>query len=123
MKIREAIERLDSLKQNTYTDSDKIEWLSRLDHMVKRNILDTHEGGGGETFTGYNEETDPDTELLIPEPYAEAYLRWMEAQIDYCNAEYNRYNNAMEMFQTAYNGFQNDYNRTHMPKGTRLKYF
>ena len=122
MKIIEAINRIDSLKHNTYTESDKVEWLSRLDTMVKKHIIDTHEGDEV-TFTGYDDSTDLQTELLVPAPYDEVYLRWMEAQIDYHNGEYDKYNNAMEMFNTAYEGYQNYFNRTHMPKGKKFKFF
>ena len=123
MTIIESINRLDSLMHNTYSQSDKVAWLSRLDTMVKKHIIDTHEGAEDVTFEGYNDSTDLQTELLAPEPYAEMYLRWMEAQIHYTNGEYNKYNNAVEMFQTAYDGFRNYYNRNHMPKGKRFKYF
>ena len=123
MKIIEAINRIDSLKRNTYTESDKVEWLSRLDAMVKKNIIDTHEGDEV-SFKGYDDSTDiQKTELLIPTPYDEVYLRWMEAQIDYHNGEYDKYNNAIEMFTTAYEGYSNYYNRTHMPKGKKFKFF
>ena len=121
MNIIEAINRIDSLKHNTYTESDKVAWLSELDSMVKVEIIDTHEGDV--TFNGYADLTDTQTELLITAPYDKAYLLWMEAQIDYHNGEYDKYNNAMEMFQTAYEGFKNYYNRTHMPKGKKIKYF
>ena len=123
MTISEAISRLDSLKHNTYTQTDKVKWLSRLDSMVKRLVIDTHEGGEGVAFTGYDDTTDIQTELLIPEPFDEAYLRWMEAQIDYHNGEYDKYNNSIEMFNTYWNNFQNFYNRTHMPKGKEMKFF
>ena len=123
MKISEAISRLDSMKHNTYTQSDKIAWLSRLDAMVKKHIIDTHEGSEKVTFTGYDDSTDLQTELLVPEPFDEVYLRWMEAQIDYANGEYDKYNNAMDMFDTAYTGYRNYYNRTHMPKGVTFTYF
>ena len=44
MKIMEAITRLDSLKFNTYTQADKVEWLSRLDSMVKKHkIIESYE--------------------------------------------------------------------------------
>ena len=122
MKIIEAINGIDSLKHNTYSESDKVAWLSRLDAMVKKHIIDTHEGDEV-TFTGYDDITDLQTELLVPAPYDEVYLRWMEAQIDYHNGEYDRYNNAMDMFHTAYEGYQNYYNRTHMPKGKKYKFF
>jgi hypothetical protein len=47
----------------------------------------------------------------------------MEAQVDYHNDENERYNNAIDMFNTAYDGFKNHYNRTHMPKGKKFKFF
>ena len=122
MKIIEAINRLDSLKHNTYLESEKVEWLSEVDLEVKRNIIDTHEGEGVE-FTGYNDSTDLQTELLITAPYDKAYLLWMEAQIHYYNGEYDKYNNAIDMFYEAYNGFKNYYNRTHKPKGKKFKFF
>lgn len=123
MKIIEAITRLDSLKHNTYTEADKIIWLSRLDGMVKKHIIDTHDGAEDVIFTGYDSETDLQTELLVPAPFDEIYIRWLEAQIDYANGEYDKYNNAILMYQAAYNAYANYYNRNHMPKGTTFKYF
>ena len=123
MTIIEAINRIDDLKHNTYDHKDKLEWLSRLDSLVKRTVIDTHEGADDVTFTGYDDSTDIHTELLIPEPYDEAYLRWMEAQIDYSNGEYGKYNNSVEMFNTSWTEYQNYYNRTHMPKGHSMKFF
>ena len=123
MTIIEAITRVDALKHNTYTQTDKIQWLSRMDWMVKRHIIDTHEGADKVNFVGYDNNTDLQTELLVPAPYDEVYLRWMEAQIDYHNGEYGKYNNAVDMFTTSYEAFQNYYNRTHMPIGKNMKYF
>ena len=123
MTITEAINRIDGLKHNTYSQSDKVDWLSRLDSMVKKHIIDTHEGAEEVNLTGYDDSTDFSTELLVPAPYDEVYLRWMEAQIDYHNGEYNKYNNAILMFNTAYEAYQNYYNRTHMPIGKSFKYF
>ena len=74
-------------------------------------------------FTGYDENTDLQTELLVPTPYDDLYLRWMEAMIDFHNGEYGKYNNAVDMFTTSYEAFQNYYNRTHMPIGKNMKYF
>ena len=123
MKIIEAINQIDGLKHNTYTRSEKVAWLSRLDSMVKRLIVDTHEGGENVTFTGYDDRTDIHTELLVHEPFDEIYLRWMEAQIDYANGEYKKYNNSILMYQTVYDSYANYYNRNHMPKGTAMKFF
>ena len=122
MKIIEAINRLDSLKHNTYTASEKVAWLSDVDWEVKKTIIDTHEGDEVE-FTGYDDGTNLQTELLITAPYDKAYLMWMEAQIHYYNGEYDKYNNAIDMFYESFNGFKNHYNRTHKPKGKKFKFF
>ena len=123
MTIREAIDRIDSHKHNIYSQNDKIAWLSRLDGMVKKLIIDVHEGADQVEFTGYNDRTDLNTEMLVPAPFDEMYLRWLEAQMDYSSGEYDKYNNAMAMYQTAYDGYANYYRRNHMPKSTAMKYF
>ena len=123
MKIIEAINRIDSLKHNTYTQNEKVAWLSRLDSMVKRLIIDTHEGGDEVEFTGYNDSQDLNVEMLVPAPFDEIYLRWLEAQIDYTNGEYDKYNNSILMYQAAYDAYANYYNRNHMPKGKKVKFF
>lgn len=116
MRIMDAINRLDALKFNTYTQSDKIEWLSRLDSTVKQQIIDVHEGSDGISFSGYTDTTPLDTVLLVPAPYDEVYLRWMEAQIDYHNGEYDKFNASILMYNTAYEAFANYYKRDHMPR-------
>ena len=123
MKIIEAINGIDNLNHNTYTQTDKVQWLSRVDWMVKKHIIDTHEGADEVSFSGYEDNTDLQKELLVPAPHDELYLRWMEAQIHYHNGEYDKYNNAIDMFNTAYEDYKKYYNRTHMPKGKQFKYF
>lgn len=115
MTIHDAINSIDELMHNTYTQENKVTWLSRVDTMVKKLVIDTHDGGENVSFSGYNEDTDLETVLLIPEPFDEAYLRWMEAQIHYHNGEYDKYNNAVVMFNTAFDAYKSDYTRNHMP--------
>lgn len=122
MKLREAIDRIDSLKHNTYTTGEKVEWLSRLDGLIKNDIIDTHEDGDDIYFGGYREDRHMNMTLLVPAPYDEIYIRWLEAQIDYYNGEIARYNNSMMMYQAAYDAYQRYYNRNHMPKGQTLVY-
>ncbi len=115
MTIIEAINSLDALKFNTYTQPEKVDWLSRLDTMVKKQIIDTHEGGEAVSFQGYNADTPMETVLLVPAPYDEMYLRWMEAQIDYHNGEYDKYNNAIILFNSAFESYAAYYNQNHKP--------
>ena len=127
MTLLEAIHRVDALKPNAYSQSDKVSWLSTLDGMVKRQIIDTHNLNEDEeepSFDGYGDDTDLSTELLIPAPYdEECYVAWLESKIDYSNGEYVKYNNSVLKFRDFYADFQNDYNRHHMPKGTKINYF
>lgn len=115
MTIMEAIARLDDLKFNTYPQELKIAWLSELDSKIKLNIIDTHEGYENATFSGYSADTPTDTVLLVPSPFDSIYLRWMEAQVDYHNEEYDKYNSSITMFNVAYGQFENHYNMHHMP--------
>lgn len=123
MTILEAIHRTNTLKPNGFDNNEKIKWLSTLDGLVKTHIIDTHEGGQDVVFKGYDENTDTSKSLLIPAPYDEVYIHWLEAQIDYANHEYSKYNNSMQMYNTAYSAYENYYNRTHMPIGRKFKFF
>ena len=123
MTIMDAINRIDILKPNRYEQSEKMKWLSTLDSRINSEIFAMHEGDEGASFKGYTEETALTTELLVHSPYDEMYLYWLEAQIDYWNGEYAKYNNSIEMFNTAYTAYSNHYNRTHMPKGNKFKFF
>ena len=114
MRIIEAINRIDSLIHNTYDQADKVEWLSNLDHDVKQHI-DKHEGGEDVSFHGYDSETPMDTVLLVPAPHDIVYLHWLEAQIHYHNGEYDKYNNAIILYNTDLDAFQKHYTRTHKP--------
>ena len=122
MTIMEAIYRIDEVKPNSYSQSEKIKWLNTLDGTVKSEIIDTHEGGEGVVFEEYT-DSDLSKELLVPAPYDDIYLRWLEARMDYANGEYGKYNNSVTMYNTAYTEYANYYNRTHMPKGTKFKFF
>lgn len=84
MKIIEAINQIDSQKPNTYSYNEKLSWLSRLDFMVKRLIIDTHEGGDDVEFTGYDASTDQNTEMLVPAPFDEMYISWFMTQRKAC---------------------------------------
>lgn len=115
MTIREALEKVDKLKPNQFEDAEKVRWLNALDATVKAEIINTHEGAELVTFDGYDEDTDTDTELLVPPPHSDIYLHYLFAQIDFNNAEYTRYNNSISMFNSKYSEFAAYYNRTHMP--------
>jgi hypothetical protein len=123
MTILEAINRVDATKPNSYTQIEKVDWLSTIDGIVKSEIIDTHEGGEDVVFDGYDVDTSLDTVLLVPAPYDDVYIRWLEARIDYANGEYNKYNNSLTAYNDAFELYANYYNRKHMPKGKTFKFF
>jgi hypothetical protein len=123
MTIMEAITRIDAIKPNGYSQTDKILWLSTLDGTIKTEVIDAHEGAEGITFDGYKDTTNLSTQLLVPAPYDEIYLFWLESKIDYWNGEMGKYNNSISMFNSAYSSFERYYNRNHMPKSKKFRFF
>lgn len=126
MTIKEAIAQLDNLKPNMYGEPDKKRWLSRLDTRIWQDILLTHELNEGEElpeFEPYDVDTSGETELLVGEPYDEMYVRWLEAQVDYANREFDGFNNSNAVFESIYGAFRNAYNQSHMPIGRHKTYY
>ena len=116
MTLKEVLMRIDQQKQNTYTRQEKLAWLSELDGIVKKQILDTH-AGAVDTKLPYTDETRDEQELLICAPYDGLYLWWLEARIDYLNGEFIRCNNALDMFQAGFRDYAAYYNRRYVPVG------
>lgn len=116
MTVKEAIAQVDKLKPNKFTMEDKVQWLSDIDGIIVRELLDTHENSPVEgEFRGYSME-DMDAELIVPSPYNVLYRWYLESQIDLGNMEIQKYNNTKTLFNNAYTTFTDHYNRTHMPK-------
>ena len=115
MTIIDVIHRINTVKPNGYDQALKIKWLNTLDGIIKKEIIDTHEGAENVVFNGYTEESNLLTDLLVPAPYDDIYIRYIEMQIDYANGEYGKYNNSKAMFNAAYSDFEKFYNREHMP--------
>lgn len=115
MMISEVIATVDRLKPNRFTAQDKYKWLSDVDGMICRELIDSHEDSPlTEAFTGYTEGED--AELIAPFPYDQLYRWYLESQIDLGNMEITKYNNSRNLFNAAYLTFTDWYNRTHMPK-------
>ena len=118
MTILEIINRVDTIKPNSYTQTEKIDWLSTIDGIIKNEIIDTHEGGEAIVFEGYTPDTSLDTVLLVPAPYDDIYIRWLESRIDYANGEYKKYNNSAMAYNAAFEAYSRYYNAQHKPKHT-----
>ena len=82
MTILEAITRADLIRPNELDPAVKLRWLSTLDGQIHAELLASH-AGAPEPFRGYDGETElQTTELLVPYPYDELYLRYLLMRID-----------------------------------------
>jgi len=116
MRIIDAISRVDGLYFNTFSNDDKVAWLSKLDGLVYKQIIATHEGAEDRGFTGYDPLKDLQTPLLVPAPYDEMYIPWLQAQMELALRETDGYNASILTFNAEFGAFENEYNRTHLPK-------
>jgi hypothetical protein len=119
MTVQEAIAEVNKLKQNTIDDGTKVMWLSRLDSLVYTEIIKAHRLNAAtvilpqvkETFTPYDENNAAEEVLLAPYTYADMYIFWLEAQINYWNDDIENYNKAITRFTEKYNAFANWFNQ------------
>lgn len=117
MTINNAYAQFKNLKPNTVEYNVVVRWLSQVEHMVKRLVIDTHEGGESVPFTSFDDDVDGATELFMPEPFDKAYLYWLEAQMHYYNEDIDMYNSAVLMFNTVFNEYKAFYGRNHISIG------
>lgn len=118
MKIHKAIETIKNMKPSQYTDEMLVNWLSTLDGQIYEDLMAKY--GAPAPFLPYTEQM-LGRDLLAPFPHDELYLTYLGAKIDYANAEYERYNNGMMLFNAQLQAFYNAYTRTHMRKGATIK--
>ena len=113
MKIREAINDCDQLYKNTYKFGNKLKWLSDLDRRIYTELISPRKNPAITSFEGYTEDTDIETDLLVPDEYAEMYVKYLVSKIDYYNGEWERYNNSAAQFNELFSSYAAYYNRTH----------
>ena len=111
MTPNKAIEIVDRLKPNSYSEEEKLRWISELDGMVQRLVFQEDD------VVQYSYPNDMDRELLIPAPFDDVYALFLEAKIDYYNREYANYNNSATMFDAQFSEFKKAYIREHPAKG------
>lgn len=117
MTILEAINQIDGLKPNTFGTRQKVLWLSQLEAIIKRQVIDAYEGGEEIPFEGFDDNTDLNTVLIMTAPFDMGYIYWLEAQIHYAYEELDMYNAAITMFNTSFREYKADYARSHKAKG------
>lgn len=112
MKISEVLVAVGDVKPSQYEPATMIRWISDLDGKVYEDIMAGFEGCPEKPELPYS-PTNQLASLLIPFPHEDVYVKWLMAQIDFHNADFDRYNNSMLMFDEAYQSFADAYARNH----------
>lgn len=119
MNIQEALDLVDGMKPNMMDRTMKIKFLQELDQLIYHEILLKHQHEAAqEVLPVYDADTDPGTELLVPDAYGrEMYLYWLMSKVDLQNMEIEKYNNDRALFENCYDTMSDWWTRTHMPIG------
>ena len=111
MTAGEALERVDALLHNAYSQEEKLAWLGQVESRVSALM--------GKPFSPLGRQSL----LLAGEPHSAMYLHWLESRIHYHNGEYDRYNNAASLFNGLFWDFEAQLLRkTAQPKGDPFRF-
>ena len=116
MTLQELITSVNTLKPNPYSNEDKTAWVNTVEGIVADKVFRKSEEYKDMIHMPYVYELDVDTELLVPSPYCDLYIKYLMSQIDFFNAEYTNYNNVAAMYNSAYDDFSAYFRGAHMPK-------
>lgn len=142
MTVAGLIESYNNERPNQIADNLKINWLRKCERMIINEILISHEHNledertinlsvagstlkidSGGTFEQHIDGFDMDTTLLVPEPYDDLYIHYLDQRIAYNNNDSKRYNIASTMFNNALLTYQQYCNRTWKTKKRTGKLF
>ena len=116
MTIQEALDQIDELKPNMMSRKLKVKYLTEIEQLIHDEIVMHHEHTAEqEPRPVYTENSDPGTELIIPDPYSSVYVYWLMTKVDIQNQEDARYNIDRAHFENAYNTMSDWWTRTRMP--------
>lgn len=105
LTVNEVLQQVDSLLPNQYDEAQKLRWLAQAEGFV----LELTDEVWAAPPTG-------DTVLRVPAPYNELYRHYVEAQIHYANAETERFNNAMALWNSLFLAYQSFCARKNPPR-------
>ena len=116
MTIQDAISTLDEMKPNTMSDVLKMKYLTEIEQLIHDEIVLRHEHPEAlDEKPKYTPATDKLTELVVPDPYSDVYVKYLLTQVDRQNQEDGRYNIDRAQFESAYITMSDWWTRTHRP--------
>lgn len=135
MTVAGIIEQFNTERPNQVDDDLKLGWLKRCEQMIINEVIISHEHDLADedkvslTVHGSTLKITPagsleshmdsfglDTELLVPEPYDEVYIYYLDQKIGITQADTKRYNMAVTQYNNSLLAYQQYFNRTYKTK-------
>lgn len=132
MTVAGIIEQYNNERPNQVDDSTKLNWLKKLEKMIINEVIISHEHDlednskltltvSGSTLhitnagslTHHIDSFDMDSDLLVPEPYDDLYIYFLDQRIALQNNDKTRFNTATTMYNNALLQYQQYFNRTY----------
>ena len=94
------------IRPNEYQDEWALKQIDELKQRILRELMAGYELPlDGVLQAGYNYLPYEEGDLLTPSPYHKVYVYWLLVQIDLANSDYDRYNNDLQMFNSAWDEY------------------
>ena len=138
--VAEIIGQYNNERPNQVGDDLKVLWLRKCEQAIINEIFVSHEHDleaeskislsvvgstlkieNAGTFEQHIDSFDMDTHLLVPEPYDDLYLHFIDQRIALNNNDKTRYNTAATQYNNALLTFQQYFNRTYITKKVSKK--
>ena len=115
MTLAEIIADVDELRPNQFTAEQMTGWLNEVEQRAVDQVINRAIGNDLE-WSPYVYAASDTAVLLIPDAHKAVYETWLFAKMDYVNAEIDRYNADMTMFNSEWADYAAAYRRHHYPK-------
>ena len=111
MTLKECVDFVDAVEPNAYTEEQKTVWVGECEGQVYLDVLLKPET----EVPALDYEEDKDKALFAPAPHDRIYRDYLQARIHFANGEYDRYQNAMAVFNAGWGDFVRWYARVYAP--------
>lgn len=141
MKAAGIIEQYNAERPNTVDDAVKLLWLRKCERMIANEIIMWHEHDKADeaelelrvegstlyivpagTIEDHINSFDMNSEMLVPEPYDDLYIYYIDQRIALNNNETRRYNAAVQSYNNALLTYQQHFNRLNAPVKAKKRF-
>lgn len=123
MKVEAMLEQYNMERPNSVEDSVKKDFLRKCEANLIDNVILLYDPKDGERtpeeWQEYLDTFDYNSELILKEPFDDAYIYYLDQRICLNNNDKARFNVASALFNNMFLAFKQKYNREHYPRQTR----